>query len=371
MYPEHKVQAAAEQAQASWRNTLQVHPACELIPPMSADELRELGQDVLVNGLTVPIAIIARNVPRKDGSFHVGDPRQPILVDGRSRLDAIELETGHPVQVIWRPIFPRSRVHTWFIVAGDWNTSGMVVEIDENIDPISYVISVNLHRRHLHLTAEGKRDLIAKLIKATPDKSDRQIAETVKASPTTVGTVRAGMEVRGEVSKLDTRTDARGVKQPARKSKPVTQQQSAAIKAQAALGQEPPPVSDAVLEQREAAAERIRGLMGGEARDDTPESAGEIARDEQIEDLETQLTHFKFQNVELRAEVRELKAALEDSDGRLLRAVSNEELYAELARRLPTQKSALKAIRHALDSVEAPVLNLKAASVTDSEPTKH
>jgi hypothetical protein len=66
-----------------------------------------------------------------------------------------------------------------------------------------------------------------------------------------------------------------------------------------------------------------------------------------------------------------LKAALEDSDGRLLRAVSNEELYAELARRLPTQKSALKAIRRALDSVEAPVLNLKAASVTDSEPTKH
>jgi hypothetical protein len=32
------------------------------------------------------------------------------------------------------------------------------------------------------------------VLKETPEKSDRQIAETVKASPTTVGKVRAGME---------------------------------------------------------------------------------------------------------------------------------------------------------------------------------
>src|SRR5262249_41046078 len=68
-----------------------------------------------------------------------------------------------------------------------------------------------------HLTAEQRRELIDKLIKATPEKSDRQIAETVKASPTTVGTRRAKMEAKGEVSKLDTRTDAKGVKQPASK----------------------------------------------------------------------------------------------------------------------------------------------------------
>ena len=70
--------------------------------------------------------------------------------------------------------------------------------LDKSVDPYGYVISANIHRRHL--TAEQKRELIAKLLKATPEKSDRQIAETVKASPTTVGTVRAEMI---QLSRLD------------------------------------------------------------------------------------------------------------------------------------------------------------------------
>ena len=61
-----------------------------------------------------------------------------------------------------------------------------------------------------HLTAEQKRELITKLIKATLEKFDRQIAETVKASPTTVGTMRAEMEAKVDVSKLNTRRDSKG-----------------------------------------------------------------------------------------------------------------------------------------------------------------
>jgi len=79
------------------------------------------------------------------------------------------------------------------------------------------VISANIQRRHL--TAEQRRSLIAKLLKVDPSKSDRQIAATVKASPTTVGTVRAEMEAAGEVSNLDTRIDAKGVQQPAKRSR--------------------------------------------------------------------------------------------------------------------------------------------------------
>ncbi len=85
-------------------------------------------------------------------------------------------------------------------------------------DPYAYVLSANVHRRHL--TGEQKRELIAKLLKAQPEKSDRQIAETVKASPTTVGTVRAKMESAGDVSKLGTRQDTKGRQQPANKPKP-------------------------------------------------------------------------------------------------------------------------------------------------------
>jgi hypothetical protein len=64
-----------------------------------------------------------------------------------------------------------------------------------------------------------------------------------------------------------------------------------------------------VLQQREA-AERIRGLMGGnKVRDDIgSESAGECellrARNEE---LQAQLTHFISQNIALRSEVRELR----------------------------------------------------------------
>ena len=74
-----------------------------------------------------------------------------------------------------------------------------------------------------------------------------------------------------------------------------------------------------MLQQREAAAERIRGRIGGnKVRDDIgSESAGECellrARNEE---LQAQLTHFEFQNIALRSEVGDLKAARKpESDG--------------------------------------------------------
>jgi DNA-binding Lrp family transcriptional regulator len=84
-----------------------------------------------------------------------------------------------------------------------------------DVDPYEFVVSANIHRRHL--TTEQRLELVDKFVKANPEKSDRQIAETVKASPTTVGKRRARLEKSGDVSTVDTRQDKRGRQQPAKK----------------------------------------------------------------------------------------------------------------------------------------------------------
>jgi hypothetical protein len=116
---------------------------------------------------------------------------------------------------------------------------GCWVELDPNTDAIAYVVSRNIYRRHL--TAEQKRELIANLLKATPEKSDRQIAKTVKVDHKTVASVRAEKEGRGEIPHVAKRQDAKGRQQPARKTptKPT------------------PRVSDEVLQRRDAAAQRF------------------------------------------------------------------------------------------------------------------
>ena len=68
---------------------------------------------------------------------------------------------------------------------------------------------------------ENARELIREQLKETPEKSDRQIAEEFKVSPTTAGTIRKDMENSGQVSKLDTSIGADGKEYP-RERKPVT-----------------------------------------------------------------------------------------------------------------------------------------------------
>jgi len=129
---------------------------------MSADELRVLGEDICKNGLRDEITLL-------DGQ----------LLDGRNRLEAmamagIKLMSGNG-QLEWAIV----RYH---------NVKG--------VDPVTFVISKNIDRRHL--TPEDKRDLIAKLVTAAPEKSNRQIAEMAKVDHKIVASVRAKKEARGK-----------------------------------------------------------------------------------------------------------------------------------------------------------------------------
>jgi hypothetical protein len=248
-----------KRARASWREVLPIHPAAELFPCMSPDELRALGEDIIKNGLTSQIVLWS-------------DGKSPTrLLDGRNRLDAIELATSSPAMV-----GPPS------VMAGkDFLACNKVIVLDKSVDPVVYVISANIHRRHL--SAEQKRDLIAKLIKAQPEKSDRQIADTVKVDHKTVGAVRAEQEARGEIPHVETRTDSKGRKQPARKSKPQSK-----------------------VKPR---AERTPLMGGNKVRDDIgADSAGEIARkDTEIEELRSAKRKLEIEAVGLRSEIEEAR----------------------------------------------------------------
>lgn len=80
-----------------------VHPAAELFPMMSDDELRALAADIKANGLQQPVIMFGAQ-----------------LLDGRNRWRACEIAG----------VEPRLR---------DWNGK----------DAVAYVRSLNLHRRHL------------------------------------------------------------------------------------------------------------------------------------------------------------------------------------------------------------------------------
>jgi ParB-like chromosome segregation protein Spo0J len=150
------------------------HPIADIFPLMKGKEFDELVADIKANGLNEPIVTFQNKV-----------------LDGRNRARACA-EAG-----------VKPRYHQF---------SG------NEADARAYVISMNIKRRHL--TAEQRRGLIKKLLKVNPEKPDLQIAKTVNASPTTVGKVRTEMEAKGDVSKLETRTDTKGRRQVARKPRP-------------------------------------------------------------------------------------------------------------------------------------------------------
>jgi hypothetical protein len=192
-----------------WRSVLKVHPAADMFPMMSDDELKALAKDIEANDLKSPITVWSPDPNFTRWRRRRGKRKPPpefYLVDGRNRLTALE-QCG-------RLEFNEAG---WPSIEAGFDFDGAVTALGYGDDPYEYVVSANIHRRHL--TSEQKRELIAKLLRATPDKSDRQIAATARVDHKTVGASRAEAEARGEIPHVENRTDTKGRTQPARKKR--------------------------------------------------------------------------------------------------------------------------------------------------------
>jgi hypothetical protein len=176
----------------SWRDVLRIHPACDALPLMGKDELCQLADDIEKHGLHQKIDLYRD----ADGTEHV--------LDGRNRLDAIELlgET---------PIGEDGRL--------DRGLCGVEFDSRDSTpeDLTGWVISCNIRRRHL--TPVQKREMLANLLRLDPSKSNRVVAKAAGVSPTTVGEVRAELEATVQIGQLEKTTGADGKERPAKKPK--------------------------------------------------------------------------------------------------------------------------------------------------------
>jgi hypothetical protein len=105
-----------------------VHPAANIFPMMAADEFEGLKSDIRANGVREPLTMWKGH-----------------LIDGRNRMAAcIDLSI-------------------------DWHAH--LCELDSDEDPVAYVISHNLHRRHL---GPGQKAMVADKIRAYYDQQAKQ-----------------------------------------------------------------------------------------------------------------------------------------------------------------------------------------------------
>ena len=121
----------------TWRDQIAIHPAADIFPLLGDDELLALGEDIKRNGLTSPIAIIAK----KD---------KPVLLDGRNRLDAME-KAGLRLRINrsmnrWRVVAKEKVGTDWKEVSvGNWRNGSCDTIITIARDPIEFITSANIN----------------------------------------------------------------------------------------------------------------------------------------------------------------------------------------------------------------------------------
>lgn len=110
---------------------LPVHPAADIFPMLSDEELDDLAADIKANGLLQPIVVSKVN-------------DEWMLIDGRNRREACRRAKVQP---------------------GPDQLVGL-----NGADPVSYVLSANVHRRHLNA---GQKAMAVAMIRPEPAKGGR------------------------------------------------------------------------------------------------------------------------------------------------------------------------------------------------------
>jgi len=169
------------------------HPAANVFPLMEGEEFDALVADIKANGLREPIVTLKGKI-----------------LDGRNRYRAC-LAAGVKPEFAVRVHADTCLMHT---VKGI--EDGYCEEGEGWIkDPIAYVISANIRRRHL--APEDKDKVIADLLKMRPEASNRAIGKMVNADHHKVAKVRKKEEDVGNLPHVSGRIDTKGRKQPAKK----------------------------------------------------------------------------------------------------------------------------------------------------------
>jgi len=179
-----------EQRREEWKE-LPVHPEAAKLPMMTDAELDELARDIETHGLQEPIILWCDNRGEPKGE---AGPFPKYLLDGRNRMAALRrLGIINPHDAPFGAVHGPSRVRTLNAVKqvsfiGLGPRGGTKSKWVPDTDPTTFVLSLNVHRRHL--TREQKREAIKAYIKADPKASNRKVARELRVSPSTVTAVR-------------------------------------------------------------------------------------------------------------------------------------------------------------------------------------
>jgi hypothetical protein len=164
----------------TWRTLFPVHPAADVFPMMTDDELDKLAEDIKANGLRHSIVLWQSNTePPRSKLRHSQEQRGLIdpsasyyVLDGRNRLDALD-RAGIPVPADWRggtvagDDYARSAHVFERVCAFEWFNRGDGWQCRPDVDPVAFVLSLNVHRRHL--TKQQQADLIVKTVQASEE----------------------------------------------------------------------------------------------------------------------------------------------------------------------------------------------------------